>query len=71
VLAVAGVAGQDWWVLVVGLVLSIAFMGLAAALIARLLGRYNWIAYVGLAIILYVSLKMIFDGTLELVEFAR
>ena len=71
VLAVAGVAGQDWWVLVVGLVLSIAFMGLAAALIARLLGRYNWIAYVGLAIILYVSLKMTFDGTLELVEFAR
>jgi len=70
VLAVAGVAGQDWWVLVVGLVLSIAFMGLAAAVIARLLGRYHWIAYIGLAIIVYVSLKMIFDGTLELVEVA-
>ena len=71
VLAVAGVAREHERVLIFGLVLSVAFMGLAAALIARLLGRYNWIAYVGLAIILYVSLKMILDGTLELVEFAR
>ncbi|HET7607507.1 MAG TPA: YjbE family putative metal transport protein [Gammaproteobacteria bacterium] len=68
VLAVAGVAGQHWSVLVIGLVLSIVFMGLAAALIARLLGRYHWIAYVGLAIIVYVSLRLILDGTLELVE---
>jgi predicted tellurium resistance membrane protein TerC len=45
-------------------------MGLAAAVIARLLGRFHWIAYVGLAIILYVALRMIFDGTLELVEAA-
>jgi len=70
VLAVAGVAGKDWWVLVFGLALSIAFMGLAAAVIARLLGRYHWIAYIGLAVIFYVSLKMMFDGTVDLVHAA-
>ena len=71
VLAVAGVAREHWWVLVVGLALSVGFMGLAAAVIARLLGRFHWIAYVGLAVIFYVALRMIFDGTLELVEAAR
>jgi len=65
VLAVAGVAREHAWVLIVGLVLSVAFMGLAAAVIARLLGRFHWIAYVGLAIILYVSLRMIYEGTIE------
>ena len=49
-------------VLIIGLALSIALMGLAASFIARLLGRYRWIAYVGLAIILYVALKMIWEG---------
>jgi predicted tellurium resistance membrane protein TerC len=58
-------------VLVVGLALSVGFMGLAAALIARLLGRFHWIAYVGLAVIFYVALRMILDGTLELVGAAR
>jgi YjbE family integral membrane protein len=67
VLAVAGVAREHAWVLVFGLVLSVAFMGAAAAVIARLLGRYHWIAYVGLAIIFYVSLRMIYDGTIEVV----
>jgi YjbE family integral membrane protein len=71
VLAVAGVARDHAWVLIFGLVLSIAFMGLAAGLIARLLARFHWIAYVGLAIIFYVALRMIFDGTLELVEATR
>jgi YjbE family integral membrane protein len=70
VLAVAGVAREHAWVLIFGLVLSVAFMGLAAAVIARLLARFHWIAYVGLAIILYVALRMIVDGTLELVEAA-
>mgnify|MGYP003693825223 CR=1 FL=1 len=51
VLAVAGVARDHTWVLVVGLILSVAFMGAAAALIAGLLKRYHWISYVGLAII--------------------
>jgi YjbE family integral membrane protein len=71
VLAVAGVAREHAWVLIFGLVLSVAFMGLAAGVIARLLARFHWIAYVGLAIIFYVSLRMIFDGTLELLEAAR
>ena len=70
VLAVAGVAREHAWVLIFGLVLSVAFMGLAAGVIARLLGRFHWIAYVGLAIIFYVALRMIYDGTLELVEAA-
>ena len=71
VLAVAGVAREHAWVLVFGLVLSVAFMGLAAAVIARLLARFHWIAYVGLAIILYVALRMIFDGTVEVAEIMR
>jgi YjbE family integral membrane protein len=62
VLAIAGVARTDLWVLVVGLVLSVAFMGLAAALIARVLDRHPWIAYVGLAVIFYVAIRMIIDG---------
>lgn len=62
VLAVAGAAREHPTVLVFGLGLSIALMGLAASFIARLLGRYYWIAYVGLAIILYVALKMIWEG---------
>ena len=62
VLAVAGAAREHPTVLVVGLVLSIALMGLAATFVARLLNRYRWIAYVGLAIIVYVALKMIWEG---------
>ncbi|HEY9183542.1 MAG TPA: YjbE family putative metal transport protein [Gammaproteobacteria bacterium] len=67
VLAVAGVAREHAWVLVFGLALSVAFMGLAAAVIARLLARFHWIAYVGLAIIFYVSLRMIYEGTIEVI----
>lgn len=70
VLAVAGVAREHAWVLVFGLALSVAFMGLAAAVIARLLGRFHWIAYVGLAIILYVALRMIYDGAAEVLAVA-
>jgi YjbE family integral membrane protein len=70
VLAVAGVAREHENVLIFGLVLSVAFMGLAAGVIARLLARFHWIAYVGLAIILYVAIRMIYDGTLELIEAA-
>ena len=70
VLAVAGVARSDLWVLVVGLGLSVAFMGLAAALIARLLNRRPWIAYVGLAVILYVAARMVWDGAVEVLAAA-
>ncbi|MBK6468293.1 MAG: TerC family protein [Rhodobacter sp.] len=62
VLAVAGAAHGHPTVLVIGLVLSIALMGLAATFIARLLNRYRWIAYVGLGIIVYVALKMMWEG---------
>lgn len=62
VLAVAGAARDHPTVLVIGLAVSIALMGLAATYVARLLNRYNWIAYVGLAIIFYVALKMIWEG---------
>ena len=65
VLAVAGAAHEHPGVLVIGLALSVALMGLAASLIARLLNKYRWIAYVGLAIILYVALHMIWRGILE------
>jgi YjbE family integral membrane protein len=65
VLAVAGAARDHPVVLIFGLALSIALMGLAASFIARLLQRHRWIAYVGLAIILYVALEMIWRGALE------
>ena len=62
VLAVAGAAHGHPTVLIVGLVLSIALMGLAASFVARLLNKYRWIAYLGLLIIVYVALKMIWEG---------
>jgi YjbE family integral membrane protein len=65
VLAVAGAAREHPWVLAFGLVLSIALMGVAASFIARLLNKHRWIAYVGLLIILYVALDMIFHGGQE------
>ena len=65
VLAVAGAAREHPGVLVIGLALSVALMGLAASFIAKLLSRYRWIAYIGLAIILYVALDMIYRGVLE------
>ena len=61
-LAVAGAAREHPTVLVFGLALSIALMGLAATFIARLLHKHRWIAYVGLAVILYVALEMIWRG---------
>ena len=66
VLAVAGIARDHTWVLVVGLVLSVAFMGLAAAWIARQIEHRPWIAYVGLAVICYVSVAMIVEGAQEI-----
>lgn len=62
VLAVAGAAKEHPSVLVFGLVLSIALMGLAATFVARLLSKYQWIAYIGLAIILYVAVIMTWEG---------
>jgi YjbE family integral membrane protein len=67
VLAVAGVARDHGWVLIFGLALSVAFMGLAAAVIARVLARHHWVAYIGLAVIFYVAVKMIWDGVGQIV----
>lgn len=62
VLAVAGAAREHPGILIVGLFLSVALMGIAANLIARYIERYRWIAYIGLLVILYVALKMIWEG---------
>jgi YjbE family integral membrane protein len=66
VLAVAGAARAHPFILVAGLLLSIALMGFAADLLGRLLQKHRWIAYVGLAIILYVAGEMIYRGAYEL-----
>jgi YjbE family integral membrane protein len=65
VLAVSGAAREHTWVLVVGLALSVTLMGVAATLMARLLVRHRWIAYVGLLAILYIALGMIWDGVAQ------
>jgi YjbE family integral membrane protein len=62
VLAVAGAAREHPGILVVGLLLSVALMGLAANLIARIIDRYRWIAYIGLAVIVFVAFRMIYEG---------
>lgn len=65
VLAVAGAARDHPYVLVFGLLLSIALMGVAASFIAKLLQNHRWIAYVGLAVILYVAVEMVYRGAVE------
>ena len=70
VLAVAGAAMDHVWVLAIGLVLSIALMGIAASLIANLLQRHPWISYAGLIIVLYVALRMIWFGGWEIMHVA-
>jgi YjbE family integral membrane protein len=62
VLAVAGAAHDRLWILVTGLVLSVGLMGVAANLVARLLERYRWVSWVGLLIVVYVALNMIWHG---------
>ena len=70
VLAVAGAAMDHVWVLAIGLVLSIALMGIAASMIANLLQRHPWISYAGLIIVLYVALRMIWFGGREIMHVA-
>lgn len=65
VLAVAGAAKEHPGVLIFGLALSIALMGFAASFIAGLLQKHRWIAFVGLAIILYVALHMVYEGAFQ------
>jgi YjbE family integral membrane protein len=68
VLAVAGTARDHVWVLVIGLVLSVALMGVASTIVARLLDRRPWIAWIGLAIVFIVALRMIYDGSTEVLK---
>ena len=63
VLAVAGAAREHPWVLIVGLSVSVVLMGAAASLVAGLLDRYRWLAWVGLSIVLYIAGKMIWEGS--------
>ncbi|HEX8240585.1 MAG TPA: TerC family protein [Allosphingosinicella sp.] len=65
VLAVAGAARDHPWVLIAGLILSVALMGLAANFIARYIERYRWIAWIGLAVIVWVAGNMIYDGVVH------
>ena len=65
VLAVAGAARDHPAVLFFGLALSVTLMAVAANFIARLIGRYHWIAYIGLVVILFVAGRMIYDGVLD------
>lgn len=62
VLAVAGAARDHPGILAIGLILSVALMGLAANALARVIERYRWLAYVGLLVILWVAGKMIWEG---------
>jgi YjbE family integral membrane protein len=68
VLAVAGTARDHPWVLVLGLLLSVALMGIASNFIARLLARHHWIAWVGLGIITLVAVRMIYEGSTEVLH---
>ena len=68
VLAVAGIARDHFWLLAFGLVLSVALMGVASTCIAKLLDRFFWISWVGLGIITFVSLRMIWDGSNEILK---
>jgi predicted tellurium resistance membrane protein TerC len=65
VLAVAGAARDHPGILIVGLILSVALMGVAANIIAHYIERFRWIAYVGLVVIVYVAGKMIYDGIVD------
>lgn len=71
VLAIAGAANKNIPVLVIGLILSIALMGVAATYIAKLLQRYPTLSYVGVILIVYVGLQMIWDGSADLPHIFR
>ena len=68
VLGVAAVAREHPVVLVIGLALSVAFMGFAASIIARLLERHRWIAWVGVVLIFWVGIVMVYEGGTEVLE---
>ena len=65
VLAVAGAARDHPGILIVGLILSVALMGVAANFLARVIERYRWVAWIGLAVIVWVAGSMIYDGYVD------
>ena len=65
VLAVAGAAKNHPGIMIVGLIVAVALMGIAANIIAKYIERYRWIAWVGMAVIVYVAGKMIYDGWVD------
>ncbi len=65
VLAVAGTARDSLLILATGLLLSVALMGIASHFVARLLARFPWISWVGLALITFVAVRMIYEGSME------
>ena len=71
VLGVAAVAREHPVVLVIGLVLSVAFMGFAASIIARLLERHRWIAWAGVVLIFWVGVVMVYEGGMEVLALVR
>ena len=72
VLAVAGAAKENMHALVFGSILSVLVMGLASSFVAKLFNRYKWIGWIGLAIIVYVVLDMVWQGGGELsIRFSR
>jgi YjbE family integral membrane protein len=68
VLAVAGAASDSFWVLTLGLLLSVVLMGVAANLLAKVLERQRWVSWAGLVIVLYVAVSMIWRGSEDIVE---
>jgi YjbE family integral membrane protein len=71
VLAVAGAARAHLWVMVAGLALSVLLMGIAANFLAGLLQRHRWIAWVGLAVVAFVAVRMVWDGWEQVAPLVR
>jgi YjbE family integral membrane protein len=71
VLAVAGAARNSFPILAAGLLVSVALMGVASEYIARLLARYPWVSWVGLAIVTFVAVRMIYEGSVEVAVHTR
>ncbi len=65
VLAVAGAAREHPGILIIGLLLAVALMGVAANILAKYIERYRWIAWIGLAVIVYVAGKMVYEGFID------
>ena len=71
VLAVAGIARENIFVLVFGLALSIVLMAVGASMVAKMLEKHTWLGYLGLLIIFYVACDMAYDGSIELIQFTE